>query len=62
MPVSDTPVEGPLVMVGPSDVVETVSPGIDYESLGADVLVMKTVGEHLVLTGGDPMQSNFGFL
>ena len=52
--ISDAPVEGPMVLVGPSDALDQVSPGIDYDALGADGLVMKTVGDHLVLTGGRP--------
>jgi len=54
LPISETPVDGPMVLVGPSDALETVSPNIDYDALGADGLVMKTVGSHLVLTGGQP--------
>ena len=54
LPISDAPVEGPMVLVGPSDASAAVSPGIDYDALGADGLVMQTAGDHLVLTGGQP--------
>lgn len=54
LPVSDQPAEGPMVLVGPSDALEVVSPGIDYEALGEEGLVIKTAGQHLVLTGGHP--------
>ena len=52
--VSESAVDGPMVFVGPSDALEAVLPGIDYDALGAEGLVMRTVGSHLVLTGGQP--------
>ena len=52
--VSDAPTDGPMVFVGPSAALEAVSPDIDYEVLGEEGLVIRTVGSHLVLTGGRP--------
>jgi len=54
LPVSDAATDGPMVFVGPSAALEAVAPDIDYEALGPEGLVMRTVGRHLVLTGGQP--------
>ncbi len=52
--VAEAATDGPMVLVGPSAALESVAPGIDYEALGAEGVVMRTVGRHLVLTGGRP--------
>ena len=52
LPVADQPTESPMILVGPSDGVNRLLPEIEYETLGEEGLIMKTVGPHLVLTGG----------
>ena len=52
--VADAPTDGPMVFVGPRDALQAIAPDIDYDSLGADGLVIRTVGDHLVLTDGWP--------
>ena len=52
--VSNKATDGPMVLVGPSAVLESVLPEIDYQALGEEGLVIRTVGPHLVLTGGPP--------
>ena len=54
LPVSDQPTGGPMILVGPSDALTALLPDIDYGALGEEGLVMRTVGPHLVLTGGRP--------
>ena len=46
--------ESASIFIGQSDSVKSLLPGFDWESLGHDGIVMKTVGRDLVLAGGRP--------
>ena len=52
LPISATPVAGPMIVVGPSAALDSLGVDIDYDALGDEGLVIKTVGPHLVLAGG----------
>jgi len=51
-PVNATPVSGPMILVGSSEVLDRLPVDIDFEALGQEGFVIKTVGPHLVLAGG----------
>ena len=46
--------EGTNIYLGRSETVHGLLPGVDWDSLGTDGIVMKTVGDDLVLSGGRP--------
>ena len=52
LPISTEPVAGPAVFVGDSDALDALSLHLDFPALGDEGLVVKTVGQHLVLAGG----------
>lgn len=52
LPISAPPVAGPMILVGPSAALDALRVDIDFDALGDEGLVMKTVGPHLVLAGG----------
>lgn len=49
--------KGPNLWVGQSPAVSALLPGIDWEALGSEGIVMRTVGDDLVLAGGLPRGS-----
>jgi hypothetical protein len=42
------------ILIGQSDTVKALLPGFDWEALGHDGIVIKVVGQDLILTGGRP--------
>ena len=46
--------EGTNVFVGRSTVVDELLPGIEWDALGTDGIVIKTIGDDLILAGGRP--------
>ena len=52
LPISTEAVDGPMILVGKSPALDALPLKIDFESLGDEGLVIKTVGPHLVLAGG----------
>jgi hypothetical protein len=48
------PTSAPQIYVGPGDHVKVLLPHQDWKSLGADGIVIKTVGKDLILAGGQP--------
>ncbi len=52
LPISRIPVSGPMILVGRSKVLDRLPVDIDFEALGNEGFVIKTVGPHLVLAGG----------
>lgn len=42
------------IIVGPADAARALTPKVDWEALGHDGIVIKTVGETLLLAGGRP--------
>jgi len=54
LPILRTPVQGPMLLVGNSPAVGELPVDIDFEALGDEGFVIKTVGPHLVLAGGRP--------
>lgn len=51
----------PLIVVGRENaLVKTLCPDIDYDSLGRDGFVIRTVGQHLVITGATPRGTLYG--
>lgn len=64
-PVVHGPSEGTNIHLGRSPRVSALVPDIDFDLLGTDGIVMRTVGDDLVLTGGRPrgvLFSVYGFL
>jgi hypothetical protein len=53
-PVSNQPGDGPKLIVGPSDLAKKLLPNQNWDALGSDGIVIKTVGKDLVLAGGRP--------
>ena len=52
LPIAEEPVAGPMVLVGRSGALDALSLDIDFDALGDEGLVIRTVGPHLVLAGG----------
>ncbi|MBH05901.1 MAG: hypothetical protein CMJ20_06235, partial [Phycisphaeraceae bacterium] len=52
--VVDTPESGTNVFVGRSPAIEQLVADVNFDELGTDGIVMRTVGKDLVLTGGRP--------
>ena len=52
LPISRIPVSGPMILVGRSKVLRRLPVDIDFQALGDEGFVIKTVGPHLVLAGG----------
>jgi len=52
LPILQTPVEGPMLLVGNSPAVDELPVDIDFGALGDEGFVIKTVGPNLVLAGG----------
>ena len=52
--VADQPGTGPNIHVGRTPAIERLLPDVDFDALGTDGIVMRTVGRDLVLTGGRP--------
>jgi len=52
LPISYIPVSGPMILVGRSTVLDSLPVEIDFEALGNEGFVIKTVGPYLVLAGG----------
>ncbi len=52
LPISQEPVAGPMICVGSNAIMKELAPTIDDTALGDESLVIKTVGNHLVLSGG----------
>jgi hypothetical protein len=50
----EAPAETPQIVIGPSDRMKQLLPGLDVGSLGHDGIVIKTVGKNLVLAGRPP--------
>ncbi len=51
---TDAPANTPLILVGSGTRAKQLLPGQDWNALGNDGIVIKTVGENLILTGGRP--------
>src|SRR4051812_12637568 len=47
----DSSADAPQILVGPSARAKALLPNVDFAALGADGIVMKTVGPHLILAG-----------
>lgn len=45
-------VTGPLILVGNSPTLQKIDPSIDFQSLGDEGFIMKTIGSNLILAGG----------
>ena len=54
VPETDAPDGSPRILIGQSNTVKTHLAGFDWESLGHDGIVIKTVGQDLILAGGRP--------
>lgn len=52
--VSALPADAPCILVGPSERARALLPEIDFEALESDEIVLRTVGDVLVLAGGRP--------
>jgi len=52
LPIRRIPVSGPMILVGQSKVLDSLPVNIDFEALGQEDFVIRTVGPHLVLAGG----------
>ena len=52
LPISRVKVTGPKIVVGRSKALDRLPVDIDFEALGDEGFVIKTVGPHLVLAGG----------
>ncbi len=52
--VDAAPVEGPAIHVGRSDAVRRLLPEVDLDRLRPDELIVKSVGDNLILTGDAP--------
>jgi len=52
LPISRISVSGPMILVGRSRILDRLPVNIDFEALGDEGFVIKTVGPHLVLAGG----------
>jgi len=52
LPIRRIPVSGPMILVGRSNVLDGLPVDIDFEALGDEGFVIKTVGPHLILAGG----------
>ena len=53
-PIVDAPGERTRVFVGRSVAIERLVPDVDFGALGTDGIIIRTVGDDLVLTGGRP--------
>ena len=53
-PVARAPAEGANVYVGSSSRVRALVPDVDFDALGSDGIVMRTIGDDIVLSGGRP--------
>jgi len=50
----DKPCAGPKIIVGPSVTAKELTQKVDWDALGTDGIVIRTVGKDLVLAGGRP--------
>lgn len=53
-PIVDAPGEGVNILVGRSPEIERLVHDVNFDELGTEGIVMRTVGKNLVLTGGRP--------
>ena len=53
-PVSEVPEGMTRILVGDSQHARALAPDVDWDSLGTDDIVIKTVGSDLILAGGQP--------
>lgn len=51
---SDVDASAPQILVGQSDRLKALAPDIDWSALGRDGIVIRTVGNKLLLAGGQP--------
>ena len=51
---AEVPADQLCIMVGQTESIKKLLPGVDWESLGDDGIVIKTKGRHLILAGGRP--------
>ena len=53
VPVADA-AQGPRILIGASETVQRIAPNVDYPAPGTDGIVIKTVGDDLLLAGARP--------
>ncbi len=53
-PVADVPADVKQILVGLSPRVQERAPDVDFEAMGRDGIFMRTVGQNLLLAGGQP--------
>lgn len=51
---SDVPADAKQILIGAGERVKSLLPDQDWEALGSDGIVIKTVGDRLILAGGRP--------
>jgi hypothetical protein len=51
---ADKAPDGPVILIGDSAMLRAAAPDIDYAALGMEDSILRTAGENLILTGGEP--------